>query len=301
MIALGCAAKPDESGEFSTQPGTSASGSEGDGEDSGGGGTTAPASESGAAADTGAADTGAAEESGAGMFIMMPDGGGTNECDVWAQDCPPGEKCMPWANDGGSSWNSLRCTPLDENPKQPGDTCLVEGSDVTGIDDCALGSMCFAVDPETNMGLCVPFCEGSPAEPTCSNPDQACNISNNGVLVLCLEVCDPLLQNCPTDPWNHGCYPVNEDFLCWPDYSFDLGAFGDPCEFFNVCDAGLFCAIPEAVPGCAGSSGCCSSFCDMTMPEPCPASAQGQECLPWFLEGQAPPGYENVGFCGVMM
>ncbi|HET6585475.1 MAG TPA: hypothetical protein VFG69_18580 [Nannocystaceae bacterium] len=23
------------------------------------------------------------------------------ECDLWAQDCAEGEKCMPWANDGG--------------------------------------------------------------------------------------------------------------------------------------------------------------------------------------------------------
>ncbi len=40
---------------------------------------------------------------------------------IWAQDCPEGEKCMPWANDGGGSWNATRCSPLDPNPSAVGD------------------------------------------------------------------------------------------------------------------------------------------------------------------------------------
>ena len=50
-------------------------------------------------------------------FIEMPDGGGaTNECNQWVQDCPEGEKCMPWANDGGSAWNATRCRPGRRRP-----------------------------------------------------------------------------------------------------------------------------------------------------------------------------------------
>src|SRR5688500_10710716 len=31
-------------------------------------------------------------------FLCEPDGGDTQfECDTWAQDCPRGLKCMPWA------------------------------------------------------------------------------------------------------------------------------------------------------------------------------------------------------------
>lgn len=243
-------------------------------------------------------DTGSSEDTGMG-FSVLPDASNPSECDIWEQDCPQGEKCMPWANDGGSSWNATKCAPLDPAPKQPGDACTAQGNDVSGLDDCALGSMCFAVDPETNIGYCVGFCEGSEASPSCPDAGHACNISNNGVLALCLPTCNPLLQDCPSSGWPQGCYPVAGEFLCWPDYSFENGAFGSPCEYFNVCDVGLFCAIPEAVPGCVGSSGCCSEYCDTTETVECSGAAQGQECIPWYQEGEAPPGYETVGFCGI--
>jgi hypothetical protein len=78
-------------------------------------------------------------------FISNDDygGGQTYECDLWKQDCPPGEKCMPWANDGGGSWNATRCTPLAEDPRQPGEPCTVEGSGVSGRDDCDIRAMCW--------------------------------------------------------------------------------------------------------------------------------------------------------------
>src|SRR5262245_15971404 len=106
-LALGCAADPDEGSGFATQPASDA-GSSAEGE-SGGGSTGGPGGETGGATETGVVDSGGDASSGGAMFVERPDGGGSNECDVWAQDCPPGEKCMPWANDGGSSWNSLRC------------------------------------------------------------------------------------------------------------------------------------------------------------------------------------------------
>src|SRR5689334_12336786 len=41
-----------------------------------------------------------------GTFIMDPSAGDLDiTCDEWAQDCPEGEKCMPWANDGSMAWN----------------------------------------------------------------------------------------------------------------------------------------------------------------------------------------------------
>jgi hypothetical protein len=229
-------------------------------------------------------------------FIMNPDGGGpTNECDIWAQDCPEGEKCMPWANDGGDSWNATRCSPLDDNPGQVGDTCTVEGSGVSGIDDCDIASMCWDVDPKDNMGVCVGFCEGNPDAPFCSNPDEGCSISNDGVLILCLAICDPLIQDCPE---GSACYPEENGFFCSPDASGpEMGAIGDPCEYINVCDAGGWCAAAETVPGCAGSIGCCAAYCDITDPmanDTCPA---GTECVAWHEMGTAPPGEEDIGVC----
>src|SRR5690606_38571371 len=64
------------------------------------------------AADT--ADTADGDSTSMG-FVGDPDvGGGGGECDVFAQDCPKGEKCMPWANDGGGSWNATTCSPVED-------------------------------------------------------------------------------------------------------------------------------------------------------------------------------------------
>ena len=44
------------------------------------------------------------------------------------------------------------------------------------------------------------------------------------------------------------CYPrgINEVFTCVPDASGEMGVYGDPCEYINVCDPGLFCASAES-------------------------------------------------------
>jgi hypothetical protein len=199
---------------------------------------------------------------------------------------------MPWANDGGGSWNATRCSPVDANPGQVGDSCLVEGSGVSGIDNCDVSTMCWNTD-EQNAGTCVGFCEGSEANPVCPNPGTGCSITNEGTLILCLPFCDPLLQDCSD---TEACYPEENGFFCSPDASGEAGAFGDACEYLNVCDAGLFCADAGVVPGCAGSSGCCSEYCDISDPNPVCMGA-GQECTPYYEENQAPPGYENVGVC----
>jgi hypothetical protein len=230
------------------------------------------------------------------MFIMNPDGGGaTNECDIWAQDCPEGEKCMPWANNGGDSWNATRCSPIDDNPGQPGDTCTVEGDGVSGIDSCDIAAMCWDVDGETNTGICVGFCEGTEDAPFCSNPDEGCSISNDGVLILCLAYCDPLLQDCPD---GSACYPEDNGFFCSPDASGpELGAIGDPCEYINVCDPGGWCAAAETQPDCGGAIGCCAAYCDITDPDASATCPAGTECIAWHMEGTAPPGEEDIGVC----
>jgi hypothetical protein len=251
--------------------------------------------------DTDPSDTDGDTDSGPDTvgFIQDPDGGGVSiECDLWGQDCPEGEKCMPWANDGGGAWNAARCSPLDPNPAQVGDECTVEGSGVSGIDNCDIASMCWDVDPETNLGTCVSFCMGSEANPICEDPATNCVIANEGTLILCLPNCDPLLQDCAE---GNACYPIVDAFACAPDVSGETGVYGDVCEFINVCDPGLLCANPEFTPDCAGAS-CCTPFCDMANPNAsaeCPGNAGGQECVAWYEEGQAPPGFEDVGFCAI--
>lgn len=228
----------------------------------------------------------------------MPDGP-TPECSLWAQDCGTEEKCMPWDNQGGNSWNASRCSPLSATPGQPGDPCMVEGSGVSGVDDCDVASMCWGVDPETNMGVCVALCQGSENAPLCDDPETTCIIANEGFLPLCLPNCDPLLQNCIE---GEACYPGDGGFVCVPDASGpDLGAYGDACAYTNACDPSLLCVGAGAVPGC-DSAQCCTHFCDLADPEPsaeCGGVSQGQECLSFFPEGMVIPGYEDVGFCAL--
>src|SRR5690606_7229360 len=85
--------------------------------------STSSASDSSGPGHTSHSTTDAADETGTTsadetgvVFLNRPDTGSTAECDVFAQDCPPGEKCTFWADDGGSSWNALKCVPVVDDP-----------------------------------------------------------------------------------------------------------------------------------------------------------------------------------------
>ncbi|MCA9711938.1 MAG: ribulose phosphate epimerase [Myxococcales bacterium] len=227
-------------------------------------------------------------------FIEDPDGGGIDfECDLWAQDCPEGQKCMPWANDGGSAWNATRCSDVDPNPGQPGDSCTVEGNGVSGIDTCDTAVMCWDVDGETNTGTCVAMCTGDESNPSCDDPDTSCAIANDGAIILCLPNCDPVLQDCAE---GQACYPIGEIFTCAPDASGEMGGAGDPCEYINACDAGNFCGNPAAnTTTCTdqGALGCCIPFCEVSNNQ----CDNGEMCLNWYEMGMIPPGFEDTGFC----
>ncbi len=228
---------------------------------------------------------------GGGGFIMEPDVGDPIECDVWAQDCPAGEKCNAWASSGGT-WDATRCVTVADNPGQPGDTCTVEGNGASGLDDCDIGAMCFNVDVETNIGVCVEMCSGSPANPICETPNTSCTISNQDVLILCQPLCNPLANECPP---GEACYTVGDVQVCAPDVSDGGGGPGEPCEFINTCSSGTFCAGPELVPGCQ-SAGCCSPYCMVGDASVC---LEGQTCISAYPDGPPAECLEGVGFCGV--
>jgi hypothetical protein len=277
------------SGERSTED--DAGSSAGEDEDSGAD-TEESAESSSAASDDGSS-------TGGETTIDAPDAGGANQpCDTFAQDCPLGEKCMPWA-DGGATWNANKCMPVAAHPHEPGDGCTALGGGTSGLDDCASASMCWDVDLETNTGTCVAFCTGSLEMPVCDDAATTCIVANGGVLAVCLPTCDPLAQNCPDA--DDGCYPAGDAFACAPDASDSEGSYGDPCEFINVCDPGLVCTDGDRVPACA-STACCSQLCDLSQPNPaaqCSGEAQGQDCIPWFEPAEAPVGFEDVGLCAL--
>lgn len=222
---------------------------------------------------------------------MEPDVHSSYECSPWDQNCPSGEKCAAWANDGGNSWNAYRCVPVGSNPDGPGDACTVEESAVTGIDSCDAHSMCFDVD-ENLEGECHPYCVGSESNPQCNQPDHSCSIGGSG-FAICIPICNPLLSDCES---GEGCYPVDAAFVCAADASGpEGGEAGDPCEFINACGSGLLCANPDAAGGCPpGSSGCCTATCDVTADD----CAAPQSCVSWWADFvPAPFGLENVGVC----
>ena len=256
--------------------------------------TTGVPSSSSAPSD--ATTSSAGEEDDTVGFVRDPDVP-PPECNLWEQDCPRGEKCMPWDDTGAGWWNTVRCSPVADDPNAVGEPCAVVGSAVSGIDDCVLGAMCWDVDPKTNVGECVALCTGSEVDPTCANPCDVCTISS-GPLILCLRGCDPLAQDCGVE---EGCYPNNDTFTCAQELARDGGLAGDPCEFINVCVAGNVCVGSDLVPGCADATGCCTPFCDAGGPDGCDALLPGTSCVPWFEEGQQPEQCVSSGIIGACM
>jgi hypothetical protein len=220
-------------------------------------------------------------------FLQEPDGGGANECDPTMQDCPRGQKCTAWANDGGTFWNATRCVEVS-GTNVAGDSCLVEGNGVSGLDDCDVGHICLNTNEE-NIGVCVAFCQGEDLE--CASGD-ACAVYNDGVLPLCLPGCDPLLQDCPP---GQACIDTpNQTFICFSDASGAGGADGEACppeDGENSCDPGMWCGPNSA--GCTDVN-CCTPYCDLASPVCTPPD----ECVSFFGDpGAAPPGFEDVGVC----
>jgi hypothetical protein len=292
-----------------------ASGEESSGGETGGAGTTSGVSttSSGTSTSPTSSATGTAmstgeqtssndvdgNDAGCSFYGGCPVDGGfsPNECDQWVQDCPVGEKCMPFDSDGDNRWDALKCVPVAPNPGKPGEPCLVEGSDVSGIDDCELGAMCWKVDDETGTGVCAAMCTGTPDQPVCAEPGTACFDASLAVVTLCLPSCDPVLPDCPDgETCIHSAQQPN-NFVCFLDASGEEGQEFDPCEFTNVCDPGLLCANPALATECDPDAwGCCLAWCDLTMPA---CNAEGAECLAWFEEGQGPPELQHVGVCGI--
>jgi len=228
-------------------------------------------------------------------FVFCPIDVGPHECDLFMQDCDAGEKCAPWSSDGTETWNGARCVPIFDNPGQPGDPCTVEEHDPhSGIDTCDLGTVCLHANPLTDAGTCVALCFGTEAKPGCEDPQRHC-IFLDELVPVCLPSCNPLMPECAAD---EGCYAAADDaFVCWTPAE-TAGIQGDECDSSNGCMPGHACVAAEDFSGCMGELGCCAQYCDVATGLPCPTD-EGVVCLPWYDDGMAPPGYENVGYCAL--
>jgi hypothetical protein len=210
-------------------------------------------------------------------------------CDPFAQDCPPGQKCAPYAQ-GGSAWNATKCVDVTGDGG-PGDPCTAPEGGTSGIDDCGPGWFCWEVAVD-DQGYCVALCTGSIEAPACEVGYQCAFF---GDAPLCLIRCDPLMQICLGET----CLPYEDGFICVGDESGDAGQANDPCAVFNACDPGLVCLPPETASSACDlqAFGCCQPYCqlpDGTCPNP------DQQCLPWY-DPMMPiaPGYEDVGICSL--
>jgi hypothetical protein len=221
------------------------------------------------------------------MFVPDDDFAPPSECDNFVQDCPEGEKCVPYGSTGGN-WDAVKCVPVTGDGVA-GDSCTYGGV-VEATDDCGPDTHCWDVMDVDGMaiGVCTPFCTGTPDDPICG-PETSCLIANEGSINLCIATCDPLVQDCST---GLACFWANNGFNCI--FTTQDIPLGEPCGFINDCAAGLGCLTAEVLPNCNGSA-CCGSWCSISEGAACPA--MGTECSPFFEEGMAPPGYESVGVC----
>lgn len=208
-------------------------------------------------------------------------------CDTFLQDCPDGEKCVPFAS-GGDKLDCDKCVPV-LGDGQPGEPCVHDGI-VEGTDDCGPTSQCFNlmdVDGQS-VGVCTPFCQGTADDPICPM-GTTCLITDEGATTLCMATCNPLMQDCGP---GLGCFAYESYFFCLvPAQDIPLG---QPCEQINDCAAGLVCVPESVLPNCAGSK-CCASFCSLMQGALCPE--MGTECVAYYEQGMVPIGYEDVGVC----
>jgi hypothetical protein len=219
-----------------------------------------------------------------GSFYAGPevDYASVPECDPWFQDCPYGDKCVPYSSTG-DGFDANRCVPVIGDG-EPGDVCNYGGV-IDATDDCGTNSYCWA---DGDVGVCKEFCQGTVDEPTCPEGFQ-CLIDGDGVVNLCMSSCNPLLQDCSP---GSACYWTNAEFTCVATTE-DI-ALGEPCDAINDCALGLACLPADLMPNCAGDA-CCASYCDLSAPM---CDQLGAECVSFF-DGAPPTGYEDVGVCVV--
>ncbi len=216
-----------------------------------------------------------------------------NDCDPFSQNCPENQKCVPYAKQGASGWDGTKCVEVTGD-RGPGDTCMTPEGPLAGVDDCALGSICWNVD-EDNLGICYAQCSGSDRNPMCP-PQHKCVVTAGNYVDLCYRSCDPLSDDCPPDDV---CVPSASAFFCVSSGLGEPAQVNEICEGPVSCAKGLVCLTAETASSVCDDQapGCCQPFCqlpDGLCPNP------DQQCHPWYDPmSDVPMGYEDVGVCAV--
>jgi hypothetical protein len=110
------------------------------------------------------------------------------ECDVLAQDCPAGERCVPTSADGFPPWTGASCMMLPPMPVGLGEPCATAGP---WQDDCDAGRFCVPDAQGSDVGVCAPLCDPSQMD---SCGAEACWFCNSAVLTI--GVCNVAQLQC---------------------------------------------------------------------------------------------------------
>ncbi|MEM6991785.1 MAG: hypothetical protein AAF721_14860 [Myxococcota bacterium] len=221
-----------------------------------------------------------------GLEDGSEDGGGQGEggmCSLFGQDCAAGLKCV-------FHCEGLACAPECRpvgGEGVVGDACVANGLEAEIPDDCGPDTICFTGEAEPGDGVCVPFCQGSAAEPTCADPGRVC-----AQQTLCLQRCDPFLQACPE---GMGCFDVDFGaFVCWDVADVPIADL-DECPGNTLCMPGSFCAPAALLADCSGSR-CCTPHCDLQAADPCPAVDAALSCVEY---GSPERDHSDLGVCAL--
>ena len=217
--------------------------------------------------------------------------------------CPEDEKCSPTLGSPDSTWvDWAHCVPVIGDQKFA-EHCRRDSEQ--GNDDCASGLFCFAgCSACDGTGICMQLCEAWSPESQVSAcqmlglpPNYYCFSFNEGYLPVCLETCDPILQDCSD---GEGCYQSDDaDYLC-SEFVLDndgTGEVGTRCELWHNCRPGLQCMDASQLADCDDDS-CCAYVCDLSADDPddvCRDS--GEVCV--AMQENPVPGKERVGVCGL--
>lgn len=268
-----------------------------------GGGTDEATTTAGSTGPSTSGTTAASTSAGTTTDGTTTGGGQDGECILWEQDCTsPDLKCMPWSADPDRVPDETKCCPLVDAPKQVGEDCSIQEYDGSCLDDCDEGAVCVQDDPDTLSGVCGELCNVE--APTPCPPGQTCkpffeNLPGAPVVPICMDQCDPLLQDCARPGWS--CIPDSptasgmSGFLCAPPPPGDRVPMFGACALANDCEPGLACVPADLVPGCTFLF-CCTSYCNLGEPDPCPGYDPSMMCVDW----QSPdPMWDHVGVCVV--
>lgn len=274
--------------------------SSGDGDGAAADSSTGPATTTGTPNTTTTADTtaGPADTTGG----PPPVGG---ECILEDNDCDMDtQKCMPWSEEADRIPDEARCCPLQDNPDLDGERCTVDQYDGSCIDSCEENTMCLVDTPDSLEGYCRSFCD--PGQPSCNGGDGTCKsffelIPGAFTVPLCMDRCDPLLQDCSPSSWH--CIPDTptpqgqSGFICVPPPPDEPLAIFEPCGLANDCAKGLVCVPGDRVPGCADVLSCCTAYCSLSEGDTaCQDIEPTMQCVDWMSPD---PDWTDVGVCAL--